>query len=131
MNRRFAVQVSREDPWWVALVEGVPGGWEMRRLEQLEGEVRDGLAVFHDLDPSEVELDWRYELPVQAAAALGAYRAKRAELERAENEYARTQREAAVALAHVPVPVRDVARLMQLSRARAATLLTSLPQKNA
>jgi hypothetical protein len=35
----YPVNVSREEPWWVAVVAGLPGGaTEARRLDQLEAE---------------------------------------------------------------------------------------------
>src|SRR5689334_5189481 len=55
--KRYAVTVSREGLWWVAVVDGLPGGaTESRRLDQLEAEVRDLIAGLTDTSEDAFEL---------------------------------------------------------------------------
>jgi len=57
----YAVTVSREEPWWVAVVSGLSGGaTEARRLDQLEVEIRDLIGGLTDTRDDEVDLEWNY-----------------------------------------------------------------------
>ena len=72
----YTVTVSREEPWWVAVVSGLPGGaTESRRLSQLETEVRDVIAGLTDSDEDAFQLDWTYDLsPELARPVLPGFR---------------------------------------------------------
>lgn len=55
------VRVTREDGYWVAVVDGVRGGaTETRRLSALDAEVRNLLAGLLDVDPDALELNYDY-----------------------------------------------------------------------
>lgn len=57
---RLDVTVTREGRWWVAVVDGVPGGaTETQRLADLESEVRDLLSGLLDVDGDVLQLSWR------------------------------------------------------------------------
>lgn len=58
---RTTCTVSREDGFWVAVVDGVPGAaTEVRQLAALDTEVRDLLSGL--LDQDEDSFDLRYQL---------------------------------------------------------------------
>ncbi len=60
----YAAEVTYEDPWWVAIVEGVPGAAvETRRLDKLADEVRYGLATLLGVSPDSFDLAWKYDFP--------------------------------------------------------------------
>lgn len=64
----YRAAISREDPWWVATVEGV-GATESKTIAGLEDMVRDLIVFIRDLDKSGFNLIWDYELPDDAAGA--------------------------------------------------------------
>jgi hypothetical protein len=115
-QQTFTVTVTREGPWWVAVVDGVRGSAvETRRLQDLEDEVRDGLALLLDVDAQDLKLTWHYELPDDSAEALRIYRQARACREEAERTYEESLRRVAVSLEKAHVSVRDTATLMGVS----------------
>lgn len=52
MSRRYTVRAHREEEWWVATVDEVPGLFhQTERLDQLEEWTRSGLQLFPEIDP--------------------------------------------------------------------------------
>jgi hypothetical protein len=117
----YTVRVSREEPWWVAVVGGLPGGaTEARRLSQLEPEVRDLIAGLTDSSEDAFELDWTYDLPPELARPVRQFVEARTRRQAAERDYAVAQEEAVNALIVEHVSVRDAAELLGLSYQRVA-----------
>lgn len=60
----YRVTVTREDGWWVAVVDGLPphlaGATDIERFADLDVEVRDLVAGLTDADPDGFGLAWRY-----------------------------------------------------------------------
>jgi hypothetical protein len=55
----YHVTVTREEPYWVGVVDGLPGGaTESRSLAALDGEVRDLIAGLTDADDDSFQLEW-------------------------------------------------------------------------
>ena len=119
----YTVTVSREEPWWVAVVEGLPGGaTESRRLDQLEVEVRDLIAGLTDTSEDDFDLDWKYALPPALERSVRQFVRARSRREVAEREYAAAQARAVEALTAAHVSVRDAAELLGLSYQRVAQI---------
>ena len=120
MNR-YQVVVTREKPFWVAVVQGLPGGaTESRSLALLESEVRDLVSGLTDVDEDALELSWDYgaAFPEDVAAVLGQVRRAREELERSRTEYERLQHDAVAGVRGQGVSMRDAAVLLDLSHQR-------------
>lgn len=64
----YSVTISREEPWWVAVVDGV-GATEAKKIAELEDMVRDLIIVMRDLDRRGFDLVWDHDLPAEAAEA--------------------------------------------------------------
>jgi hypothetical protein len=120
---RYTVTVSREEPWWVAVVGGLAGGaTEVRRLNQLETEVRDLIGGLTDSSEDAFELDWNYDLPPELAGPVGQFIEARTRRQAAEHDYATAQERAVDALLAAHVSVRDAAELLGLSYQRVAQI---------
>jgi hypothetical protein len=119
----YPVSVSREEPWWVAVVAGLPGGaTEARRLDQLEAEVRDLIAGLTDTSEDAFDLDWSYDLPPELGRPVRQFVEARSRRQAAEHDYAAAQEQAVDALTAAHVSVRDAAELLGLSYQRVAQL---------
>jgi hypothetical protein len=57
----YQVTISREDPWWVAAVDGV-GATEAKRAADLDDMVRDLIVVMRDVDDPHFNLIWACDL---------------------------------------------------------------------
>ncbi|HUZ38374.1 MAG TPA: hypothetical protein VMV17_18780 [Streptosporangiaceae bacterium] len=117
----YRATISREDPWWVATVEGV-GATEAKKIAELEDMVRDLIVVMRDLDKPDFDLTWDYDLPSEAAEALKDYLRSRREHEVAERRYLENAERAAKALDEAKVSTREAAQLMRLSHQRVQQL---------
>lgn len=119
MNRDvYRATVRREDPWWVAIVDGV-GATETRTIATLEDMVRDLIVVGRDLDDEKgFDLAWDYDLPKPAAEALQEYQRSREERAAAEERYEKAAARAAESLEKIHVSGRDAARIMGISHQR-------------
>ena len=122
----YRVDVSREGHHWVAEVQGVPGGaTEVRRLVDLDVEVRDLLAGLLDTDEESLELayDFRQALGDAAAKAWETFTAEREELYERQRQFEADRRSAIQALRDQGISTRDTAHLVGLSHQRVSQLL--------
>jgi hypothetical protein len=117
----YRATVTREDPWWVAVVQGV-GATESKRIAELEDMVRDLIVVMRDLDTPDFNVIWEYDLPDEAAEALKDYQRSRREHEVAEQRYNQDAERAAKALDRAKVSTREAAQLMGISHQRVQQL---------
>jgi len=117
----YRATISREDPWWVATVDGV-GVTESKTIADLEDTVRDLIVVIRDLDEPDFEIIWDYDLPAEAAEALKDYQRSRSEHKVAECRYNKNAERAAVALGRAKLSSREAAQLMGLSYQRVQQL---------
>lgn len=119
----YAVTVSREEPWWVAIVDGLPGGaTETRRLDQMEVEVRDLISALTDTAEDSFDLEWTYALSPNLDRPVQQFLKARARREAAEQDYTKAQEQAVSALTSAHVSVRDAAELLGLSYQRVAQI---------
>jgi DNA-directed RNA polymerase specialized sigma24 family protein len=126
----YQVTVSREDGDWVGAVNGVPGAVvETRRLDHLEDEIRDGLALLLSIPWDSFDLDWSYELPPEISTAVEEYRRASARLADAEAEYAEVSRKAVAELRRAHVSQRNAAALLGVSHQRVHQLAADARRK--
>lgn len=119
----YLVIVSREGAYWVGAVSDVPGAVvETRRLDHLEDEIRDGLALLVGVPYDSFGLDWSYELPPEIAEAVEEYRRVSTRLAEAESEYAEVSRKAVLGLERAHVSQRNAAALLGVSHQRVQQL---------
>lgn len=110
----------------VGVVNGVRGGaTESRRLERLEGEVRDLLGGLLDVDEASLQLDFDYRpaLDIGAAKRMRQYFEARNRLEVARYEYETAQSDVVHELQVDGVSLRDTATLLGMSFQRVQQLL--------
>lgn len=120
------VEVHREGRWWVAEVVGVPGGaTEVRKLADLDAEVRDLLSGLLDADEEsfDLEYDFRPAFGEEVAEAWEAFERERDELYELRSRFESDRRNTVLALRDKGVSMRDVAHLMDISHQRVAQLL--------
>ncbi len=136
----YRVVVSREDPWWVAVAhgDGLPAhgaATETRTISDLEDNVRDLIVLRTNADlhmsyeraAELIDVQWSYDLPPDAAAALRDYHESKRELAAAQARYAESERQAASVLrSETRASLRDVAALMGISHQRVHQLLGKL-----
>jgi hypothetical protein len=129
--RSYDVTVTREAPYWVAVVGGVRGGaTEARRLDRLETEVRDLLAGMLDVDEDSFELRWHYEPALgQAAKALHKLQKSRLQYETSRAAYDESQAAAVAELRAAGLSLRDAAHLLGISFQRVQQLTTAPTRK--
>lgn len=121
----YHVKVTREKPFWVAEVEGLPGGaTETRALADIDGEVRDLISGLADVDEEEISLTWDYShaFPEGVATALTEMLQAREALVQTRSAYERLQHDAVVGIREQGISVRDAAVLVQLSHQRVAQI---------
>ena len=95
----------------------------VRRLDQVEDEMREAIAHLAGLPESEVEVDVRATLPEDCVEHVGQARRLRAEAEAASRRAAEESRLAARSLRNRGLTFRDVGSIMGVSQRRAAQLL--------
>ena len=114
----YTVTVTREGPYWVGKVEGVRGAAvETRRLDRLHDEVRHGLAVLLDAEPTSFDLKYDYALTAELRDMLARFEERRQERDRIEREYESAKSLLADRLARARVSDRDAGTLMGISHA--------------
>jgi len=122
----YKVNVSRDNRFWIAEVEGVPGGaTESRVLADLDTEVRDLLAGLLDVDEESLELryDFSAALGDEVAQAWERFEAERQELYRRQRQVEEDRLLVLRGLRDRGVSLRDSAVVVGVSHQRVAQLL--------
>jgi hypothetical protein len=115
----WRVTVTREDGYWVAVVNGLRGGaTETRRLDRIEEVVRDLVAWLTDTADDSFDLTWEYRLPAQLAKRVRAFTEKRDGLRRAQEDYDNAARAVVAEARNEAISVRDTGALLGLSYQR-------------
>ncbi|MGH3446771.1 MAG: hypothetical protein ACRDQA_02000 [Nocardioidaceae bacterium] len=132
---RYRASVSREDGYWVAVVDGVRGGaTESRSLARLDGEVRDLLAGLLDIDDThttEIEYDYNDALGPDTAREIERVHQARLAARTTQHDY-EAQRAAAIAdLRTAGVSTRDAAALLGITFQRVQQIAAHIQQEAA
>lgn len=125
MNTTYTATVYREDGYWIADVDGVPGGaTETRSLARLDAEVRDLLAGLLDIDEDAVTITYDYSpaLGDRAADRRLLALSTRAAAQRARHDYETAQEDAVNDLRAAGASLRDTAALLDISFQRVQQL---------
>lgn len=106
--------------WWVVTVPEVPGAiTQSKRLDQVEADVAEVIALMTGEEPDayEVNLDW--SAPVEAGQHANEARQLRARAEAAADEAARATARAVRELAAAGFTLRDIGTMTGVSYQRA------------
>jgi predicted RNase H-like HicB family nuclease len=114
-----------ETGWWLTTVPMVPGcHTQGRTIEQAEKRIREALALFVPAAAAATAtLESVVRLPTGAKRALSNALAKRTEAEAVALESQAATRNATRALSHAGLSLRDIGRLLGVTRQRAHQLL--------
>lgn len=128
MRARQIFQVRYEldvTGWWLATVPAVPGcHTQGRTIEQAENRIREALALFVPAaTAAKATLEANVQLPGAARRALTSALEKRAQADAVAVESHAATRTATLALSQVGLSLRDIGRLLGLTRQRAHQLL--------
>lgn len=119
----YEVEAAPEGRWWVLTVESLGVAGQVRRLDEAEEIGRSLVAVFLDVDETDVDVHVTVQLPHEAAVML-------AEAEKDESrarqalEAAGVQRRRAIAsLRATGMTQREIARALKISPQRVNQLV--------
>jgi predicted RNase H-like HicB family nuclease len=114
-----------EAGWWLATIPTVPGcHTQGRTIEQAESRIREALALFVPAaTAAKATLEADVQLPSAAKRVLNSALKKRAEADALAAESQAATRSATLALSQVGLSLRDIGRLLGLTRQRAHQLL--------
>ena len=121
------VEVVRSGDWWAITVPELAGVFsQAKRLDQVESQAREAIAMMLDIDETAVEpLEIHVTPPATASDLLENLRTSVTVAAKAEAKAARIRLEAALALRAEGLPMRDVGRLIGVSHQRVHQLLSS------
>lgn len=120
----FDVAITREDGYWIGVVDGLRGGaTEARTLAGLEAEIVDLIQGLLDLEEDEVEINRRLDDSI--AAVIQEMAAARDQLNHAKTTYETIQKDAVRKLASSKISARDTAKLVGVSHQRVSQLLNA------
>ena len=128
MRARHVLEIRYEldeTGWWLATVPAVPGcHTQGRTIEQAENRIREALALFLPAATvAKATLEANVQLPGAAQRALSSALEKRARADAIAVESQAATRTATLALSQVGLSLRDIGRLLGLTRQRAHQIL--------
>jgi hypothetical protein len=119
----YTARAHREGPWWVAEVEEQGIATQAKRLDLLDGVVRDLLVAWLQVPADSFDVVIEPEVPKAAAGSVKRARKLRGDVDRLQGEAAEATREAATALVGSGLTVRDAGALLGLSYQRVGQLV--------
>lgn len=124
-DRSYRIQAVRSGGWWAITVPELDGVFsQAKRLDQVEANAREAIAMMLDIDENDVgDLEVQVTPPPSVAHLLEALRSSEATADKATAEVARIRREAAQALRKEGLPMRDVGELIGVSHQRVSQIL--------
>lgn len=128
MSTRHTIEVRYEldeTGWWLATVPAIPGcHTQGRTIEQAENRIREALTLFVPAaTAAKATLSANVQLPSAAKRALSSALEKRAHADALAMESQAATRSATLALSEVGLSLRDIGRLLGLTRQRAHQIL--------
>ena len=120
----YTARCERSGRWWAVSFPEVPGVFtQARRLDQVDDEARDALALFLDVPPGSLEIRLDVVVSPEWAPLVADVQERRANVERSQEEARGAVRRALeVLVEREGLPTRDVGRLLDLSYQRVAAL---------
>lgn len=138
MMRRYRVNVTREDKWWMIEVPELMGHigpdgatnlstiTQARRLSEVAGQARDFICTVTDVAPSEVKLNITVSVDgIDVTARAEKVAADREAADRHAAAAAVEAKQLARELAEHGVPMRDVGEVLGVSFQRAQQLISA------
>jgi len=122
---QWSVEVTRSGGWWAIRVPDLPGVFsQCRRLDQVDGHVREAIALMLELDASEVAaIDITVVSPPEIAELVQTVEQAEHTARGAIDAAASARREAAQTLMDQGYPMRDIGRLIGISHQRVSQIL--------
>lgn len=123
-KRIYTVEARRSDGWWALSVPDLPGVHsQVRRLEHAEETIRDAIALAFDLSPSTINIYG--PVPIvnpELDELLKTTKASREQLADLRVKVDMLSRRLAHEMADEGIPVRDIAKVLDVSFQHAAKL---------
>src|SRR5258707_6553445 len=134
LRRVYIARCVRSGSWWgvdIADAEGVhvKGGYtQARRLDQVEGMVREVISLLHDVPEDSFDVQLEPELPADVRQVAEEARALRQQAEKAQREALRAASKTSADLVEREhFTIRDAGLILGLSHQRVAQLLGKKP----
>jgi len=123
-NHEYTVEARRSGGWWALSVPDLPGVHsQVRRLEQADKMIRDAIALAFDVSPDEINVYG--PIPIvnpEVDELLKTTRASRQQLAELRLRVDTLSRKLAHEMADEGIPVRDIAKTLDVSFQHAAKL---------
>lgn len=130
MSNTYTIRARREEGWWIATVDEVPGlNHQTKRLDQLEEWTRSGLELFPEIEPHPETAQIRIVVEPAFDIAKKAVQANK-EAKDAQDKASSLMRRAARELSAANLPYRDIGTILGVSFQRAQKLATSRASMN-
>lgn len=124
--KTYRVVAERSGKWWAAHVPEVSGvHTQARRLEQIETEAREAIALMLDVEPESIVVRVEPKLPDDVSALIAAVATAHAATENAQLKEREVAHEAAKALVvDLGLPQRDAGRILGVTHQRVQQILS-------
>lgn len=123
--KTYLVVAERAGKWWAARVPEVAGvHTQARRLEQVEAEAREALALMLDVQPDSIAVKVEPKLPDEVSALISALTAAHAATEDAQAKERDAAHKVARALVEqLGLPQRDAGKILGVTHQRVQQIL--------
>jgi predicted RNase H-like HicB family nuclease len=119
--KHYTARAIRSGKWWAITIDGVKGAHsQAKRLDQVESNAREVIALMTDEDPETFEVEVVHELPDEWREVLEHYLALSNEVGDMHRRLAEAQDFTVTRLIDSGLTVRDVGTIMGLSFQRVA-----------
>ena len=120
---KVTAKVTRAQDWWAVEVLEVPGVFtQAKRLDQVEGMVKDAVALMEDVDLDDVEVELEPVLPSPVVEHIKAAQALAATAANLQIQASSANRAVVKELRETGLSVRDVALLLHVTPQRVSQL---------
>ena len=120
----YRVEVVRSGNWWAITVPDLPGTFsQAKRLDQVDGNAREAIALMTDTDEDQFDLDVNVDTDPDIAALIADLNASSEATIKAKADEAKARQRVVRALQKRELPTRDIGALIGLSHQRVAQIL--------